>query len=74
VYALVRAGKAFRDAYREVKEGEHRLAGDEDHAAEAHLGAPGTEQEAMIRERLRDVVGRFQPFVEGTAAARALLD
>lgn len=76
VYALVRAGKAFRDAYREVKEaGSYRPSADEElSAADAHLGAPGTEQEAMIRERLRDVVGRFQPFVEGAATARALLD
>ena len=80
VYALVRGGMAFRDAYREVKErGALRSATPQDArneflSARTHLGAPGTQQEALIRDRLQEVADRLRPYAEGAASARDLLD
>lgn len=82
VYALVRGGAAFRDAYREVKErgADSPVRTDPESspieflAARTHLGAPGTRQEEWIRDRLREVAARLQPYAEGAATARALLD
>jgi hypothetical protein len=83
VYALVRGGMAFRDAYREVKERgvlgtttEGATADERNDflAARTHLGAPGTHQEALIRDRLQEVADRLRPYTEGAAAARDLLD
>lgn len=84
VYALVRSGTPFRDAYRQVKSDSSAFRAssapeapstDPDFlASRTHLGAPGTAQEPLIRERLREVVSGLQPFADGAAVARSILD
>ncbi|MCA9726577.1 MAG: argininosuccinate lyase [Candidatus Eisenbacteria bacterium] len=43
-------------------------------ASRTHLGAPGTEQEPLIRDRLRSAVAALDPYVTGIETARRSLE
>ncbi len=74
VYARVREGMPFRDAYRRVKEeGGGALDPDEVLASRTHTGAPGVDDTPTLGAALDAVRARLAPFADGARTARGLL-
>lgn len=74
VYARVRDGAPFRDAYQEVKRSPaETLDPDDAMAARTHAGAPGSDQSAAIGEQLDRCVAALQPHRDGAARAVEVL-
>lgn len=74
VYAHVRDGVPFREAYRQVKhDGATVIADGEVLKARTHLGAPGTDYADALAAALTEQRTRFETHVRGAETARALL-
>ncbi len=75
VYARVRQGEAFRDAYRRVKEGDTTAIDPTTLlAARAHAGAPGSDQSMALRQTWDTFARRLAPVSAAAAKAWALLE
>ncbi len=75
VYALVRDGRPFRDAYREIKESTPvALDPDAALAARDHVGAPGSDQSTALEAELATILATLKHHRDGATRARGILD